>query len=101
MYGKTFMVVSLVLSFASSARAGDTVIINLPGGATQTVATGTVATMINDAGARSIVTGNSGDSIIASVTPDPVSGGTTFISVGGATYTVSSSFITQLLLSYQ
>ena len=88
------------VELTGTAIAGDTVTVNLPGGATQTVSTGTIAGIINEVGGTIPVGDNGGDSIIASVSLNPATGEVTITSVGGATYSMTSLFIARLLLSY-
>lgn len=91
--------VALAVGLAGAAVAGDTVTINLPGGATQTVSAGVLAGAIGAVGG--IPSGGvTGDTVIASVTQDASTGDITFTTVGGAVFTVSSAFIARLLLTY-
>ena len=91
---------ALVLCIASVASAGDTVTVNLPGGATQTAAASSIVAAINDAGGASIGGGGGEDSIIASITQDSSTGDITIVTTGGQSYTVSSAFIGSLLAYY-
>jgi hypothetical protein len=87
---------------AGAAYAGDTVTVNIPGGATQTVSSSTIGAAISAASSSGVVVGGGGDiSSIASITQDPSTGVITATTVGGQTYVVSSAFIGSLLGYYR
>ena len=88
----------LSVAVTGAAIAGDTVTINMPGGATQTVSAGVVGTVFNEL--RGLPVAGSG-STISSITQDPVTGSVTFTtSDPTVVYTTSSGFIIQLLMTY-
>ena len=94
---------ALLALTAGMGQAGDTVTINLPGGATQTVsATATAGSIVSSSGQLGGLIGGSGgtDSIISSVVQNPTTGALTFVSVGGRSFTVTSSFIGTVLNYY-
>jgi hypothetical protein len=91
---------ALVLCFAGAASAGDTVAVNLPGGATQTAAASSIVAAINDAGGAALGGGGGEDSIITSISQDTATGDITIVTTGGQSYTVSSAFIGSLLAYY-
>lgn len=90
----------LVIITASAGLAGDTVTINFPGGATQTVAASAISSMINNPGSANIVAGVGRDSIIMSVSQNTATGVFTITTIGGQVYVVSSNFISKLILFY-
>ncbi len=85
------LVGALTLASANVASAGDTVIINMPDGPTQTVSTSVVAAAIHRAGTGAVTC----------VTQNATTGCFTVTTAGGQTYTVSSRFITTLLSYYK
>lgn len=99
MYRTTFLSGVLALVQATIAFAGDTVTVNLPGGATQTVSASAIAAAINANGG--LAAGDAlGSDIIASVSINSATGEIVIVTVGGTTYSVTSTFIAVLLLSY-
>lgn len=96
-----FVALSYVM-MSGQSYAGDTVTVNIPGGATQTVSSSTIAAAINTASsAGSIVSGGGENSSIASVSQDVSTGVLTVTTTGGQVYTVSSAFIGSLLGYYK
>lgn len=101
MFKKLAFVVLSPALVAGQAYAGDTVTVNIPGGATQTVLSSTIAAEINTVGSAGVVVSGGGESSsIASITQD-VSGAITVTTTGGQTYTVSSAFVGSLLGYYK
>ena len=88
-----FSVATLLLS-TSLAFAGDTVTVNMPGGATQTVSSSVLAAMLNKSPSAT------GDNAVVGVSADAATGGFTITTAGGKTYNVTSQFISTLLTSY-
>jgi YbbR domain-containing protein len=87
---------------AGQAHAGDTVTVNMPGGATQTVSSSTIAAAINTASSAGVVVSGGGESSsIASITQDVSTGAITVTTTGGQTYNVSSAFVGSLLGYYK
>lgn len=98
---KFVLVAVLTLASANVASAGDTIIINMPGGPTQTVSTSMVAAAIHRAGSTAGFLGKAGTGAATSVTQNAETGYFTVTTAGGQTYTVSSRFITTLLSYYK
>jgi hypothetical protein len=96
----TLLSSALVLCVASVARSGDTVTVNMPGGATQTAAASSIVAAINDAGGAVPGGGGGEDSIIASISQDTATGDITIVTTGGQSYTVNSAFIGSMLAYY-
>ena len=94
---KTALVATFAMASASIASAGDTVTLNMPGGATQTVSSTAVAAGL---GRQPSSIGVSADSPFASITQSPTTGEFTFTSAGGNVYTVSPGMIERLLAYY-
>lgn len=82
------------------AFAGDTVTVNIPGGATQTVSSSILAAMINDAPSAFGAAGATGEGSVVSVTQDAATGNITITTASGQTYAVTSSFIGSILAFY-
>lgn len=83
------------------AFAGDTVTVNIAGGATQTVSSSTIAAAINTSTSTGTIASGGGESSIASITQDASTGAITVTTTSGQTYTVSSAFIGSLLGYYK
>jgi len=98
---KFVLVAALTLASANVASAGDTIIINMPGGPTQTVSTSMVAAAIHRADSTAGLLGRTGTGAVTSVTQNAATGYFTVTTAGGQTYTVSSRFITTLLSYYK
>lgn len=78
----------------SQAYAGDTVTVNIPGGATQIVSASTIAASINSSsGAGIVISSGEISSSVSSISQDISAGLVTVISKGGRVYVVSSDFI--------
>lgn len=101
MFKTLTLALAVALCLGGAATAGDTVTINLPGGATQTVQGGVLANTLLRSGELSTLTGNSGDGIIASAVILPDGQTVVITTSGGTTYTVASGFLSRLLLSYR
>lgn len=103
MFKKIVSYCAVGLLTATVAQAGDTVTINLPGGATQTISASAVSaalSSIGGSGGSNIGAGGGTDSIITSVSQDPATGAISFTTSGGQSYTVSSAFIASILSYY-
>ena len=103
MFRKIVSYSAVGLFAATIAHAGDTVIINIPGGAAQTISAGAVSAALSGFGGigGSIIGATGGtDSIIASINQDPATGAISFTTIGGQSYTVSSAFIASILSYY-
>lgn len=82
-------------------HAGDTVTLNMPGGASQSVFAGVIGGAISGSGNAILPIGGGQVGVFTSVQRDPVTGITTFTTAGGQSFGVSSAFITGLLGYYQ
>lgn len=102
MFKRLIMCAVCYAAIASHASAGDTVTVNIPGGATVPASTSTIAAAITTSSSAGVLVGPGGtDSSIASITQDPATGTITATTSGGRTFTVSSAFIGSLLAYYK
>ncbi len=103
MFKKIISYSAVGLFAATMAHAGDTVTINIPGGAAQTISAGAVSAALSSiGGSGGSVMGTTGgtDSVITTITQDPATGNISFTTAGGSSYTVSSAFIASILSYY-
>jgi hypothetical protein len=103
MFKKIISYSAVGLFAATMAHAGDTVTINIPGGAAQTISAGAVSaalSSIGGSGGTVVVAGGGADSVITSISQDPATGAISFTTTGGNSFTVSSAFIASILSYY-
>lgn len=87
---------------SGQSYAGDTVTVNIPGGATQTVSSSSIAAAINTASSAGLPASGGGEnSTVASISQDVATRVLTVTTTGGQVYTVSSAFIGSLLGYYK
>ena len=100
MFKKSCIAVCFLALSCGIAQAGDTVTVNLPGGATQTAQTGATSALFQTS-SPSFTSAGDGSSVIAKAVLYPQQRNFTIESVGGRTFNLSSMFATRVLLMYQ
>lgn len=91
----------LVAGATMQLYAGDTVTLNMPGGASQSVFSGVIGGAITGYGGGVLPIGGGQVGVFTSVQQDPVTGITTFTTGGGQSFGVTSGFISSILGYYQ
>lgn len=102
MFKRSALLALCGITASGQTFAGDTVTVNIPGGATQTVSSSTIAAAINTSNSTgTVVSGGGEGSSIASITQDTSTGAITVTTTGGQTYTITSAFIGSLIGYYK
>lgn len=99
-YKSFTLIFSLAIALASHAIAGDTVTINMPGGATQTVSASVLSAQIAAAPSDFNLSSDLSSDVITSISQDSSTGIITINTQSGQAYTLTSAFIGGILASY-